>query len=261
MSGGALTNRRWALAAVAAIVAASWIAVYLVLPGIVQRHPAEVLGALGFTGPRSSYDTFIRMWPRFHLMALGIVLLLGLALWLSTQVWVQRWIDRRVGSAIPVNPDSEMGGRRTIVVGLVITILVGVQFASDITSLEVWPFSPHAMYSTIQGPTLAKTRIVVTTATGEVLIRDTSWLAPFDPMRLDVALDRLRRRADGGAAAGAAAQFALERYNINRTRRQDTLPPADGVKVYRATWILDPQGRNRDHPDSLELVYAWSLRK
>jgi hypothetical protein len=242
------------------IVALAWVVVAAeVVPPLVERaYRGERLAVLTelFAGHRSRYDLFDRFWLRYNWTLLALLVVMGLALIAATIPEVQRYIDARAGRAPPLQVTLLLRATRARFLRIFIGFLVAASLLSIGTGVEVWPFSPYPMYADIQGPTTSQSRVVVVTEQGESDPRHGRWLAPVDAVRLGVALERLRRREDRAAGFRSVADFVLERYNSLRHRPMPA-NAAIGVRIYRATWVLEPWARNRNHPDTLTMMFEW----
>jgi hypothetical protein len=241
-------------------VALAWVVLAAeVVPPLVERaHRGEGLTVLTelFAGQHGRYDRFDRLWLRYNWTLLAILVVIGLVLIASTIAEVQRYIDARAGHAPPLQVTLLLGAKRARFLRIFIGFLVGGSLLSIGTGVEVWPFSPYPMYQGTQEPTTSQARVVIVTEQGESDLRHSRWLAPFDPVRLRAALERLNQRKDRAAALRSVAAFALERYNSLRHRPMPA-NAAIGVRIYRAKWVLEPWARNRNHPDTLILMFGW----
>ena len=230
-----------------------------VVPPLVERaYRGERLAVLTdlFARHDRRYGLFDRFWLRYNWTLLAMAVVIGLALIAATLPEVQRYIDARAGRAPPLQVTLLLGVKRERFLRIFIGLLVGGSLLSIGTGVEVWPFSPYPMYRGIQEPTTSQARVVVVTEQGESDLRYGRWLAPLDPVRLAVALERLKSREDRPAALRSVAAFALERYNSLRHRPMPA-NEAIGVRIYRAKWVLEPWARNRHHPDTLTMMFEW----
>ncbi len=250
-------GRLWV--ALGAVVAVLWLGVFLAVPGWIARDPERNMAALGLVGRRMTYPAFQHYWPRYHLVALALVLVVGGALLVLSTMRGQRFLnsllgplDDRIAFRMPGS------GRSRVVTAVWLTILLP-QLLAVVSGFEAWPFSPYGMYSAVQAPVVSVPRLAVMTDTGLVTVGDLDWLRPFDTSRLDVALNRLIRQGDQ-VALQQAAQFALGRYERARARAGGTWPQARGIGVYRDTWLLQPGASNRLTPDSTAVIFEAPIQ-
>lgn len=247
-----------AVAIMAAIAAVAWAAAYLLVPSWIARDPERNMAKLGLVGRRMTYSAFQHYWPRYNLVALGLVLTAaaGLAA-LSTEPG-QRLLTRLLGPLDGSVADPPLTASRLTTVRLVWLLILLPQLLAAGSGFEAWPFSPYGMYSAVQAPLVSVPRLAVLTDSGAIAVNDPDWLKPFDTSRLDVALARLIRNGDTTAIQQAAG-FALSRYQRARASRDSALPPATAIGLYRDTWFLQPGAANRDHPDSTIVIFEQRI--
>ena len=210
-----------------------------------------------FAGDDRRHAVFFRVWFRYNLVLIGLVVVLGLALIATTLPEVQRSIDARAGPAPRLQLPLLVGANRARFVQLFIGFLIGGSLLSIGTAVELWPFSDYPMYRYIQGPTVSQSRIAIVTEKGEVDLRSRRFLAPLDISRLHWALERLSRRKDSEPALREVGDFALQRYDSLRQGGMSAASEAIGLRIYRATWVLEPWARNRNRPDTITMMLEW----
>ena len=127
--------------------------------------------------------------------------------------------------------------------------LLAAQTFEMVTGREHWPFSPYPMFSKIEEPTtLTRLRLLGLTPAGDTfeLVRD-AWLAPFDPVRLRIALTNLDRAGDADRLRTATADVA-RRYAARRAAGAHAGPPLTELRLVADTWPLVAGAANRDRP-------------
>jgi hypothetical protein len=238
-----------------------WVVVAVnVVPSLVERAylgEGPTLLTDRFAGDDRRHAVFFRVWFRYNLVLVGLMVVLGLALIATTLPQVQRSIDARVGPAPRLQLPRLLGAGRARFVQLFIGCLIGGSLFSIGTAVELWPFSDYPMYRYIQGPTVSQSRIAIITENGEVDLRSRRWLAPLDISRLSAALGELSRRKADEPALREVGDFALQRYDSLRQAGMSAGSEAIGVRIYRATWVLEPWARNRNRPDTITMMLEW----
>lgn len=231
-----------------------------VVPALVERaYLGEGPSILTerFEGDDRRHAFFFTVWLRYNLFLIGILGGVCLALIATTLPEVQRAIDARVGPAPRLRLPLLLGANRARFVQLFIVFLICGSLFSIGTAIELWPFSDYPMYRYIQGPTVSQSRIAIVTERGEVDLRSRRLLAPLDVSRLHWALERLSRRKDREPALKEVGDFALQRYDSLRQGETAAGTEAVGLRIYRATWVLEPWARNRDRPDTITMMFEW----
>ncbi|HEY7460329.1 MAG TPA: hypothetical protein VIC59_00455 [Gemmatimonadota bacterium] len=173
--------------------------------------------------------------------------------------------DPSASGSSPARPEPPLPPRRILVVHLLLVAIVGGQLWSTLADRERWPFSPYAMYSTLERErTLTWLRLYGVPErepASEIPLLSDDQLAPFDQARLPAALGHMAgRRGD----LREALRDCLERYETLRRSGRHDGPPLRGVRLYRVRWTLDPEARNVDRPDRRTLVLevlSSSIRK
>jgi glycosyltransferase involved in cell wall biosynthesis len=151
-----------------------------------------------------------------------------------------------------------MPGRRLVTVHFLLAILVGGSAYDILRAREHWPFSPYAMFAAAErAPTLDALRLMgVTSETParEIPLLEEGMIEPFDQARLPTALARIYDNPDRRPLIQQALRDCLDRYENLRVTGHHHGPPLRAVRLYQAHWALDPQGRNRDVPDTKRLL-------
>lgn len=138
---------------------------------------------------------------------------------------------------------------------MVATIVAGHLF--DIASgLEHWPFSPYAMYARAQGDwALSVPEIVGTRADGgELAVKRSEYLAPFDQARLLQAFGRLAAQPDGMALLRTALADCLARYERRRRDGAHDGPALRALRLYHSRYELDVAASTVGRPAARTLV-------
>jgi hypothetical protein len=141
-------------------------------------------------------------------------------------------------------------GRRVVADLVLGAILVG-SGASIVTGRELWPFSPYPMFSTVRrGPFLEQLWFegVLPDGTG-VPIPGPRAFRPLRLAQLTTALERLPKER-----MEEALRDVLRRYGVERRAGRHDGPPLKGLRLYRMTFLPDPDPAGRDRPRSCELV-------
>ena len=142
-----------------------------------------------------------------------------------------------------------------IVAHAVILLIIAGQALSIAFDVELWPFSPYPMYSTVRTdysitrPTLYA---VVDDGTGsEVMARD---LAFFANDRAEGQLLRTYERdTDLPQLRGALADL-LARYDAARANDQQAGPPVRALRLYQTAWQLSGESAAEAAPQYRALL-------
>lgn len=121
---------------------------------------------------------------------------------------------------------------------------------------EHWPFYHYRLVAgTVESRSLEA--FVLFGVTGEKPSREIpltqfQYTQPFDNSRLRAVLGYIyEHRQD---QLNAAVRDCLLRYEALRRAGRHRGPALQAIRLYRADWVLDPWGRNVDHPDRKELL-------
>jgi hypothetical protein len=150
-----------------------------------------------------------------------------------------------------------MAPHRLWVAHAAIVLVAGGSLACIVAGREYWPWSHYPMFAGVEraGPVERLHLVGVVARDGsEIPILTQRYLDPFDPSRLTVVLDTLRRRDDPRALADAL-MTCLQRYELRRAEGRHGGPPLRGVRLYRLTWDRrDAASFHRERPDRRQLV-------
>jgi glycosyltransferase involved in cell wall biosynthesis len=151
-----------------------------------------------------------------------------------------------------------MKASRIFGVHLLMALLIGGSAYDIVTGTEHWPFSPYPMFSVVEREEkLRSFRLVGVTAEQvprEVTLLDRGTLDPFDQCRISTAFARTVNNPDRRPLTREMIRNSLHRYEeLRRVERHDE-PSLQALRLYRLTWTLDPDARNVDRPDQVELI-------
>lgn len=151
-----------------------------------------------------------------------------------------------------------MSAGRLAVVHLLIAALLGGSAYDIVTGAEHWPLSPYPMFSRVERSATLDSLLLAGVIDGpdarEMPLRDLPFIRPFDQCRLITAFQRVKNRDDNGATLRAMLRDSLVRYEQQREAGAHDGPRLQAVRIYSAHWTLDPQARNVDTPDELQLL-------
>ncbi|MEO8201649.1 MAG: hypothetical protein ABI679_14065, partial [Gemmatimonadota bacterium] len=153
----ARAGRLWI--ALSAVVGVLWLGVFLAVPEWIARDPERNMAALGLVGRRMTYPAFQHYWPRYHLVALTLVLAAGGALLALSTLRGQQLLNQLLGPLDQHPPNRFPTARRFRVVAAVWVIILLPQLLAVVSGFEAWPFSPYGMYSAVQAPVVSVPRL------------------------------------------------------------------------------------------------------
>lgn len=145
---------------------------------------------------------------------------------------------------------------RLLVVYALGAVVLGGSVFDSVTDTEHWPFSPYSMFSYVETPadhSYTLLRLYGVTQRQPLLefpMYKNEYFEPFDNSRMPAALLIAVREN----RLTPALEDCLKRYDALRTSGIHHGPALQALRLYRVTWLLDPQARNVDNPDRKELL-------
>ena len=154
-------------------------------------------------------------------------------------------------------------GRLRLANAVIVATLLG-SLAAAVGFVELWPFSPYGMYSTIEDGEWVE-RFAVYGVGGdpprEIELSSLAFLAPLDPGRLRSGLVRLSLQADPEPRYRAVLADLLRRYERRRRAGEHSGPAVHSMRLYRVAWErTDASLSNLDRPDVRELLAVVERR-
>ncbi|MFN8511709.1 MAG: hypothetical protein U0841_03775 [Chloroflexia bacterium] len=148
---------------------------------------------------------------------------------------------------------------RMILAHAVILFVFSGQAFSVLFDVELWPFSPYPMYSTVrtsyslEHPTLYA---VVDDAAGtEILLRDIAYFAD-DRAQSQLLLTFEQPTADPEFQRALAKLLA--RYDAERGASAEVGPPLRGLRLYESSWQLVPGESESEATPQRQLIVEVS---
>ncbi len=135
-------------------------------------------------------------------------------------------------------------------------VIVGGSVFDSVTDTEHWPFSQYSMFSWVEAPadhSYTLLRLYGVTQRQPLLefpLDKNEYFEPFDNSRMSAALSIALRENQ----VTPALEDCLKRYDALRASGIHHGPALEALRLYRVTWILDPQTRNIANPDRKELL-------
>jgi hypothetical protein len=135
-------------------------------------------------------------------------------------------------------------------------VILGGSVFDSVTDTEHWPFSQYSMFSWVESPadhSFTMLRLYGVTQRQPLLefpLDKNEYFEPFDNSRMSAALLIALREN----RLTPALEDCLKRYDALRASGTHHGPALQALRLYRVTWILDPQARNVDNPDRKELL-------
>jgi hypothetical protein len=149
-------------------------------------------------------------------------------------------------------------GSRALSVHVLLAILVGGSAYDMLTGREHWPFSPYAMFSTVERePVLTMLRVMGVTREAvprEIPLLDSRVIRPFDQSRLTTALERTYNNPVRRPLTPELLRDCLGRYESLRASGEFDGPSLQAVRLYEMTWTLDGEARNVEAPEHKRLL-------
>jgi hypothetical protein len=154
----------------------------------------------------------------------------------------------------------------------VVAFLAAGSIAAIALHSDFWPFSHYPMYSRIATAEYERVVVVGITELGEVDLAEGRYFRPFQPVRIQVAFERIdawnralrRREVEEGlelAPPGmerwrlfSATRFLATRYESLRLSGEHDGPPIQGIRLYRRHWRLVSGAANRDTPVRVDML-------
>jgi hypothetical protein len=185
------------------------------------------------------------------LLGLGVLALIGM--FANREIRKVFWAPTRAcqddSTAAPA-----MARWRLLAVYVLGAVIVGGSAFDSVTDTEHWPFSQYPMFSWVDtDPTYTMLRLYGVTEQqplSEFPLDRNEYMQPFDNSRMPNALDYAFREH----RLTPALEDCLRRYNDLRALGIHHGPALQALRLYRVTWISDPQARNVDTPEHRELV-------
>jgi hypothetical protein len=258
----------WVTLATVAILIAWLLVAGLLIPIVIEHaYSATSPSVLGDLMPRRTTLPLEHYLARGKEISLTVLLILavgGLGLIAATRPAVQRCLDRRPtpSNTTPAAPGNwaPLSRGRLLVVNAIIAVLIGGHLLSIVTRTERWPFSHYGMFSGLARPQLsARLLLYGVTDAGDMPLRVSEHLQPFDDQRFRGAIQKMMRRPNGEKAVARALRYAGARYERLRAIGAHHGPPLLAVKLVEASWARDEWARNTASPDSLRVLYEIRL--
>jgi GT2 family glycosyltransferase len=151
-----------------------------------------------------------------------------------------------------------VSGPRALSVHLLLAILVGGSAYDIMIGDEHWPFSPYAMFSTVERePVLEALRVMGVTREAvprEIPLLDSRVIRPFDQCRLTTAFERTYNNPVRRPLTQELLRDCLARYEALRASGGFDAPPLQAIRLYEMRWMLDREARNVALPDQKRLL-------
>lgn len=144
-----------------------------------------------------------------------------------------------------------MTPRRRLLANAIVLAILGGQALAIVLDRELWPFSPYPMYSELRrGPTVSRLWLYGLSVDGaEAPLKERAAFHPFRLAQLEGALARLDE-----PRLREALQDLLARYEAGRRDGRHAGRELSALRLYRMTWNVDPEARNRDRPLARDLL-------
>lgn len=144
---------------------------------------------------------------------------------------------------------------RWITINGLILLLVGLQLGVIWRGGERWPFARYSMYASEHGADIHWYRVYGVTASGEFPLDNDRYYVPIDGPRLSYSFTpRPDRRGLVRASPDDMLRTVGRLYERGRLDGRHQGPRLTGLRAYELTWTLDPQLKNREHPDGKALL-------
>jgi hypothetical protein len=146
--------------------------------------------------------------------------------------------------------------RRLLIVYALAAVILGGSAFDSVTDTEHWPFSQYPMFSMLDtAPNHSFTMLRLYGVTewqplSEFPLDKNEYMEPFDNSRMPAALARALQEH----RLTPALEDCLQRYDALRASGIHNGPALRGLRLYRVTWISDPQARNASTPNHKELL-------
>jgi hypothetical protein len=146
--------------------------------------------------------------------------------------------------------------QRVLLVYSLAAIILGGSLYTLLMDAEYWPFLSYRLVAVAEESHSLTSFVLfgvpTTTPDREFPLTQFKYTQPLDNSRLRVAFasiyenrrDRLRD----------AVRDCLVRYDALRQAGKHHGPALRAMRLYRAYWVLNPRGRNVDHPDRKDLL-------
>jgi hypothetical protein len=182
------------------------------------------------------------------------VLALIAVIFLNRELRAAFWAPSQAGSgdASPVRP---MTKGRLLAAYAVAAVIMGGSFYDFAADRETWPYSQYPMFSFIDAPPNGKFTIlrlygVTPQPSVEFPLDRNEYLEPFDNSRVQNALERNLAPQQ----LAIALKDCLRRYDALRASGIHQGPALQSLRLYRVTWIPNPQASNLNAPDSRKFL-------
>ena len=147
--------------------------------------------------------------------------------------------------------------RMALAYGVMLAVVL-LPFVGKCLDVDLWPFSRYSMYAATKTDSDLSVLRVYLVPRGdplsEVALVDPRWMAPFDNSRLSRVLRSLGDGPDGQARLQRALGDLARRYEARRTAGAHSGPPLSTLRVYEASWQMQPDAGNVDTPERRTLI-------
>lgn len=147
-----------------------------------------------------------------------------------------------------------------------ICVLLGAHYVAIAARIDHWPLSNYRMFARRQQAEVSSLVLMGVTGQGdEIRLQNHAYWRPYKSTKLAQCLRgakaqdarRAKRAAPGQTpqpALPGAVKSLLEHYESLRQTGQHNGPQLAGLRLYQATWRIEPSLSNLEHPDRQELV-------
>ncbi|MBI1815263.1 MAG: hypothetical protein HYR72_09820 [Deltaproteobacteria bacterium] len=246
------------------VVAIAWLSFALVVV------PSLIVSAYHERGPRMlrgiisgqalfNVDHYLALWTQVAWRVFGALLVMAGTSWTVSRPRVQQMLDAHVARLVASDPmrDPAMSPPRLRLVNAIIAIVVGGALLALAFNIELWPFSPYAMYAELRTRSMRFPRLVGVIAgdpSSELPLYASEYLQPFDQQRLHEGLERLLRNARRDQLLPTALADVLARYAALRDAGRHDGPALQAIRLYQMRWELDPLAATLAEPSQRELL-------
>jgi hypothetical protein len=260
---------RWLTIATVAVAIGWLLFALLVVPSFIvnayhERGPRMLRGIISGQA-LFGVDHYLSLWAHATWSVLGALVVMAGAGWTVRLPLVQRLLDERVARLVASDPmrDPAMSPPRLRLVNAIIAIVIGGALLALAFNIELWPFSPYAMYAERRTRSMRLPRLVGVTATDplhelplprELPLYAFEYLRPLDQQRLQEGLERLLRNSQRDQLLPTALADVLARYAALRDAGRHDGPALQAIRLYQLQWELDPQAITVAEPSQRELL-------
>ncbi len=254
---------RWFTIATVALAIGWLLFALFVVPSLIvsayhERGPQMLRGIISGQA-LFGVDHYLAVWAQATWSVFGALVVMAGVSWTVRRPWVQRLLDAQVARLVAADPvrDPAMSPHRLRLVNAIIAIVIGGALVAIAFNIELWPFSPYAMYAERRTRSMKVPRLVGVTETDpsyELPLFAFAYLRPFDQQRLQEGLERLLRNSQRDQLLPTALADVLARYAALRDAGRHDGPALQAIRLYQLQWELDPQAITVAEPSQRELL-------